>query len=43
MIGQSLFVQALATFLIPGEGIRDVLPEPAHVWQTYQLSFYFFF
>jgi hypothetical protein len=43
MIGKSLYVQALATFLIPGNGLEDALPEPAHVWQTYQLSLYFFF
>jgi hypothetical protein len=43
LIGQSVYIQALASFLIPGAGIEDVLPEPSHVWQSYQLSFYMFF
>jgi hypothetical protein len=43
MIGKTLFVQALATFLIPGKGLEDTLPEPTRVWQTYQLSLYWFF
>ncbi|MCL4838278.1 MAG: hypothetical protein KJ058_09975 [Thermoanaerobaculia bacterium] len=42
MVGEKLYIQALATFLIPGPGLRDVLPEPTHTWQTYQISFYWF-
>jgi hypothetical protein len=43
MIGKNLFVQGLATFFLPGAGISSVLPERTATWQTYQLSFYFFF
>ena len=42
MVGESLFVQSFASFLIPGNGLRDVLPEPTRPWKTLQLSFYWF-
>ena len=43
MLNPNLYVQALATYLIPGKGLRDALPEPTHVWQSYKLSLYWFF
>jgi hypothetical protein len=43
MFNRNLYVQALATYLIPGKGLRDSLPEPTHVWQAYKLSLYWFF
>lgn len=43
MVNRNLFVQALATYLIPGPGLRDSLPAPTHVWQAYKLSFYWFY
>lgn len=43
MFNRNLFVQALATYLIPGPGLRDSLPAPTHVWQSYKLSLYWFF
>lgn len=42
LVGEKLFIQALATFLVPGPGLQEVLPERTHTWQTYQLSFYWF-
>jgi hypothetical protein len=42
MIGQTLYIQALATFLVPGPGLSQVLPEPTRTWKTFQLSFYWF-
>jgi hypothetical protein len=42
MVGQTLYVQALATFLVPGPARRQVLPEPTRTWKTLQLSFYWF-
>jgi hypothetical protein len=43
MVGQTLYIQALATFLVPGPALRQVLPEPTRTWKTFQLSFYWFF
>lgn len=43
MVSPNLYVQALATYLIPGPGLRDSLPEPTHVWQSYKLSLYWFY
>jgi hypothetical protein len=43
MIGQTLYVQTLATFLRPGPALRQVLPEPTRTWKTFQVSFYWFF
>lgn len=43
MVNKNLYVQALASYLIPGPGLRDSLPAPTHVWQAYKLSFYWFF
>ena len=42
MVGQTLYIQALATFLVPGPGLSQVLPEPTRTWKTFQLSFYWF-
>ena len=42
MVGTKLYIQALATFLIPGPGLSQVLPEPTRTWKTFQLSFYWF-
>jgi hypothetical protein len=42
MVGTKLYVQALATFLVPGPGLSQVLPEPTRTWKTFQLSFYWF-
>jgi hypothetical protein len=42
MIGQKLYIQALATFLVPGPALSQVLPEPTRTWKTFQLSFYWF-
>lgn len=42
-VNSNLYVQALATYLVPGAGIRDALPEKTHVWQAYKLSLYWFF
>lgn len=43
MVNGNLYVQALATYLIPGPGLRDSLPAPTHVWQAYKLSLYWFY
>ena len=43
MFNRNLFIQALATYLIPGPGLKDSLPSPTHVWQSYKLSLYWFF
>ncbi len=43
MVNQNLYVQALATYLIPGPGLRDSLPAATHVWQAYKLSLYWFY
>lgn len=42
MVGSKLFIQGLATFLVPGPGLSQVLPEPTRTWKTFQLSFYWF-
>jgi hypothetical protein len=42
MVNQNLYVQSLVTIVIPGRGPKDVLPEPARTWKTFQLSFYWF-
>ena len=42
MVGTKLYIQALATFLVPGPALRQVLPEPTRTWKSYQLSFYWF-
>ncbi len=43
MVNANLFVQGLASYLVPGPGLRDTLPGPTHVWQTYKLSLYWFY
>lgn len=43
MVNGNLYVQALATYLVPGPGLRDSLPAPTHVWQAYKLSLYWFY
>lgn len=43
MINRSLYVQSLLSIVIPGRGLEEVLPEPAHTWKTFQLSLYWFF
>ena len=43
MVNEHLYVQSLASFLIPGPGLRGALPDSTHVWQSYKLSFYWFF
>jgi hypothetical protein len=42
MVGEKLYIQGLATFLVPGPGLSQVLPEPTRTWKTFQLSFYWF-
>jgi hypothetical protein len=42
MVGEKLYIQGLATFLVPGPGLTQVLPEPTRTWKTFQLSFYWF-
>lgn len=42
MVGTKLYIQALATFLVPGPALSQVLPEPTRTWKTFQLSFYWF-
>ncbi len=42
MVGTKLYIQALATFLVPGPGLSQVLPEPTRTWKTFQVSFYWF-
>jgi hypothetical protein len=43
MVNRNLYVQSLVTILIPGDGLREVLPEPTRTWKTFQVSFYWFF
>jgi hypothetical protein len=43
MVDQHLYVQSLISIVIPGRGLKDVLPEPARTWKTLQLSLYWFF
>ena len=43
MFNQNLYVQSLVSVVIPGRGLKEVLPEPARTWKTFQLSFYWFF
>jgi hypothetical protein len=43
MVNRNLYVQGLVTILIPGDGLREVLPEPTRTWKSFQLSFYWFF
>ncbi len=42
MVGSKLYIQGLATFLVPGPGLSQVLPERTRTWKTFQLSFYWF-
>jgi hypothetical protein len=42
MVGSKLYIQGLATFLVPGPGLSQVLPQPTRTWKTFQLSFYWF-
>jgi hypothetical protein len=42
MVGSKLYIQGLATFLAPGPGLSQVLPEPTRTWKTFQLSLYWF-
>jgi len=41
--GKNLFIQAVADFVIPGDGLKRALAGEAVTWQSYQLSFYFFY
>ncbi len=43
MVNRNLYVQSLVSILIPGPGLKDVLPEPTRTWKTFQVSFYLFF
>lgn len=43
MVNRHLYVQSLLSFMIPGDGLSSVLPEPTRTWKTFQLSFYWFF
>jgi hypothetical protein len=36
----NVFVQALASFMTPGQGMTLALPQPARTWSTFQLSLY---
>jgi hypothetical protein len=42
-VGQNLFIQAVADFVIPGEALKRALVGEAVTWQSYQLSLYFFY
>jgi hypothetical protein len=42
MVGSTLYIQGLATFLVPGPALTQVLPAPTRTWKTFQLSFYWF-
>ncbi|HSL16626.1 MAG TPA: alginate export family protein [Methylomirabilota bacterium] len=43
MVNRNLYVQSLVSIVIPGRGLKEVLPEPARTWKTFQLSLYWFF
>mgnify|MGYP003563556178 CR=1 FL=1 len=43
MVNQNLYVQSLVSFVKPGRGLDQVLPEKTRTWKTFQLSFYWFF
>ncbi|MGD8440527.1 MAG: alginate export family protein [Holophagae bacterium] len=43
MVNRNLYVQSLVSVVFPGRGLKEVLPEPARTWKTFQLSFYWFF
>jgi len=43
MVNRNLYIQSLVSILIPGRGLKDVLPEPTRTWKTFQVSFYLFF
>jgi hypothetical protein len=43
MVNRNLYVQSLVSIVIPGRGLKEVLPEPTRTWKTFQLSFYWFF
>lgn len=43
MVNRHLYVQSLVSFVFPGRGLKEVLPEPARTWKTFQLSLYWFF
>ena len=36
----NMFIQALASFKAPGQGMTLALPQPARTWSTFQLSLY---
>ncbi|MCU0230989.1 MAG: alginate export family protein [Acidobacteria bacterium] len=42
-VNDHLYVQSFLSFLRPGPGLRQVLPEPTDTWKTFQLSFYMFY
>jgi hypothetical protein len=43
MVNPNLYVQSLFTFLLPGDGLSEVLPERTRTWKTFQISFHLFF
>ena len=43
MVNRNLYVQSLVSIVIPGRGLKEVLPEPARTWKTFHLSLYWFF
>jgi hypothetical protein len=42
-VNDHLYVQSFLSFLLPGPGLRDILPEPTHTWKSFQLSLYMFY
>lgn len=43
MIGRHLYLQSFLSFVVPGPGLKDALPEPTRTWKTFQLACYGFF
>lgn len=43
MVNRNLYLQSFLSFVVPGPGMKDVLPEATKTWKTFQLACYWFF
>jgi len=43
MVNRHLYLQSFVSFVVPGPGLEDTLPEATRTWKTFQLACYWFF